>query len=74
METLNERRETLCLNFAKKCTKNPRTSHMFPISKKTHDMNTRKANKYQVQNAVSERLKNSPLIYMQNLLNSEGKT
>ena len=34
METLNERRETLCLNFAKKCTKNSRTSHMFPKNKK----------------------------------------
>ena len=73
METLNERREILCLNFAKKCTKNSRTSHMFPKNKKTHDMNTRKANTYQVQNAVSERLKNSPLIFMQNLLNSERK-
>ena len=44
-----------------------------PKKQKTHDMNTRKPNTYQVQNAVSERLKNSPLIFMQNHLNSERK-
>ena len=73
MEALNERREKLCLNFAQKCIKNPRTRHMFPENIKTHDMKTRKENMFQVQNAVSERLKKSPIIFMQNLLNSQGK-
>ena len=73
METLNERRQKLCLNFAQKCVKNPRTTHMFPENIKTHDMKTRKGNIFQVQNAVSERLKKSPIIFMQNLLNSQGK-
>ena len=57
METLNERREKLCLNFAQKCVKNPRTTHMFPKNIKTHDMKTRKGNIFQ----VSERLKKSNL-------------
>ena len=57
MESLNERREKLCLNFAQKCLKNPRNTHMFPENIKTHEMKTRKGNIFQVQNAVSERLK-----------------
>ena len=70
MKALNEKREKLCLNFAQKCIKNPRTGHTFPENIKTHDMKTRKGNMFQVQNAVSERLKKSPIIFMQNLLNS----
>ena len=34
METLKERRENLCLNFALKCVKNPKTKNMFPQSHK----------------------------------------
>ena len=30
LETLNDRREQLCLNFAKSCMKNPKFSDMFP--------------------------------------------
>ena len=40
LETLSDRRETLCLNFALKCTKNEKLSHMFPLNKKNHDMET----------------------------------
>ena len=46
---------------------------MFPENIKAHDMKTRKGNMFKVQYAVSERLKNSPIIFMQNLLNSQGK-
>ena len=73
MKKLSDRRELLCLNFAKKCVKNPKTKHMFPLNDKTHEMKTRKTEKFYVQNAQSERLKNSPIIFMQNLLNSQEK-
>ena len=33
METLKQRRENLCLNFAIKCVKNPKTKKMFPKRK-----------------------------------------
>ena len=66
---LSERREKLCLTFAQKCTKNPRTAYMFPMKKKKHLMQTRNTEKFEVQQAINERLKNSPIIYMQNLLN-----
>ena len=69
LEKLSERREKLCLTFAQKCTKNPRTANMFPMKKKKHLMQTRNTEKFEVQQALNERLKNSPIIYMQNLLN-----
>ena len=71
MERLEDRREKLCLNFAKKCIKNPKTAHMFPLNKKAHNMKTRNPEKYQIQHALNDRLKCSPVIYMQNLLNNE---
>ena len=75
IESLKDRRESLCLNFAQKCTKNTRTKDMFPMNKKMHTMETRKQEKYKVDHANTERLKKSAIIYMQNLLNqNEQKT
>ena len=42
---------------------------MFPEKPKPHGMNTRHEERYEVQFANTDRLKNSPLIYMQKLLN-----
>ena len=42
---------------------------MFPVNEKTHEMNTRNPSKFKVQFAHTERLKKSPIVYMQNLLN-----
>ena len=69
LETLNDRRETLCLNFALKSSKNPKTKHMFPLNDKTHGMTMRKSSKFKVQHANNERLRKSGIVYMQNLLN-----
>jgi hypothetical protein len=44
---------------------------MFPKNIKSHDMNTRKEEKYNVQFANTDRLQNSPIIYMQKLLNMD---
>ena len=73
METLDERRETLCLNFAKRCLKNEKARKMFPMNYKEHAMKTRNNDLYKVQHANTERFKNSALIYMQNLLNEDNK-
>ena len=70
MEKLCDRREKLCLNFAKKCVNNPKTTHMFPKNIKLHDMKTRNPEKFLVQHALNDRLKRSPITYMQNLMNS----
>ena len=71
MTRLSERRDELCLKFASKGLKNKKTKIMFPENKKTHKMKTRKSEKYLVQMAATERLKRSPLIYMQTLLNKD---
>ena len=71
METLDDRRESLCLRFALKCTKNPTTKHMFPENKQK--IKTRHCEKYIVQFAHTERLRKSAIIYMQNQLNNYEK-
>ena len=73
LESLNDRRENLCLLFALKSSKNPKTKHMFPLNDKTHVMNTRQSDKFKVQHANNDRLKKSGIIYMQNLLNKHEK-
>ena len=69
IESLNDRREKLCLNFAIKAAKNYRSKHMFPLNQKTHTMETRETEKFKVQHALTDRLKNSALIYIENLWN-----
>ena len=73
METLSERRNDLCLNFAIKCTKNKRLSQMIPLNENVHKMTPRIHQKYKVQHANTERLKQYSIIYMQNLLNENEK-
>ena len=73
IETLETRREELCLNFAQKCLKNEKMKKMFPLSSKDHNMKKRDHEKYQVQFALTDRLKDSPVIYMQRLLNQNEK-
>ena len=67
MDSLLDRREQLCLNFAIKCLKNKKMKNMFPLNLNLH--NNRKKEVYFVQHANTERLKKSSIIYMQNLLN-----
>ena len=69
LDTLYDRREQLCLNFALKCLKHPRFKDMFPIKEKQHEMKTRTMEKFEVKFALTKRLQNSPITYMQKLLN-----
>ena len=71
LQTLKSRREQLCLDFARKCTKSKKLEHMFPLNKKTHDMKTRSLETSQVQHANTGRLQKSPIIYMTKLLNED---
>ena len=73
MDMLSERREQLCLTFAQKCIKNPKTRHMFPENNKDHKMETRRPDKYKVQHANTERFRKSSIIYMQHLLNEDAE-
>ena len=69
LESLDDRRKYLCLTFARRSSKHPTMKKMFPVSEKSHKMNTRNPEKFKVQFTHNERLKKSPIIYMQNLLN-----
>ena len=44
--------------------------HLFPLRVSNHKMKKRKEQKFQVLKAKTNRMKKSPIIYMQNLLNS----
>ena len=67
LQTLKERREKLCLKFAKSCIKNPFSKSMFPL--KTNNFYSRQGDKFEVQNANTTRLLKSSIPYMQRLLN-----
>ena len=69
LETLSDRRENLCLSFARKCLKNERMSQYFEKNEKEHQMKTRNEEKFKVSMAHTEKMKKSPIIYMQRLLN-----
>ena len=71
LENLSERREQLCLKFAKKCLENKKTENLFPVNKNTHNMKSRMTEKFKVKFAHTERLKQSSIPYMQRLLNSD---
>ena len=75
IDSLSNRREQLCLEFAKKCVKHPNLKHMFPTNSKDHQMITRLNEKYTVNFANTARLQNSAILYMQRLLNeNENET
>ena len=69
LESLSERREYLCLQFAKKCLTHPKMKNLFQLNKKSHPMMTRFQEMYEVDHANTKRLQDSPIIYMQRLLN-----
>ena len=64
LQSLEARRTLLCKRFAIKCTKNPRTSNMFPLD------NSRHSNKYKVNFARHDRLLYSAIPQMQRMLNT----
>ena len=45
--------------------------HLFEPNLKLHEMETRDPEHFQVLHANTERFKHGPIIYMQNLLNTE---
>ena len=69
LDTLKERRDQLSLVLAKKCLYNPKMKNLFPLNNRTHIMKPRKYENFQVLLANTERMKRSPIIHMQNLLN-----
>ena len=74
MEKLHERRERLSLSFAKKCLKHEKFSDMFPKNVNGSVMKIRNKEKYFVNQARTERFKNSSITFLQRKLNEDAKS
>ena len=70
LETLEERRESLCLKFALKCLENENTSEIFDYNEKIHQMSLRKTDILKIDHSNTKRLKDCGIRYMQRLLNN----
>ena len=73
LKSLEERRKHLSLKFAIKGKSNPIISNIFSLKDKVHDMELRNTEIYNVNNANTERYKNSAVPFMQRLLNEYEK-
>ena len=71
LDTLEKRREKLCLAFAKNCLKIEKAKMFFPVNKVERNYQTRNFEKYKVNPFNTERYKKSAIPYLQNLLNNE---
>ena len=70
---LSERREVICLKFAKSCLKLKNFEKLFPMHSSGHGMKTRHEAKYQVSQSNSKRHANSAIPQMLKSLNKEHK-
>ena len=70
IESLDDRRKSLCLKFAKNCLKVDKFKKMFPKSSTKHNMSKRNFEFYRVNRTMTERHLNSAIPQMQRMLNS----
>ena len=73
LDTLERRREKLCLRFAQNCLKTEKVKNLFPLNNSKHKMNLRNKRKYKTNKQNTKRYKNSALPYMRKLLNNEHR-
>ena len=73
LQTLEQRRKELCLNFAKSSIENGTLNDLFPENNNDQTRKLRYNEKYKVLHANNDRMRKSSIIYMQNLLNEEDK-
>ena len=73
LTSLEERRTSLCLNFAKRATMNNRTKKMFPLRKEQRTNTRRFTEKFIVNKARTKRYQQSTIPFLQNLLNENYK-
>ena len=71
LDSLKSRRQLLCEKFAKSGIKHNKLSDLLQENEKHHQMVTREFEKYNVQFANTNRLKNSSIINMQHCLNED---
>ena len=71
IESLVDRRNRLCLKFAKQCLKNENFKKLFPLKKQSHKMEKRKSEKFVIKKMHTERYLKSAIPDMKRLLNME---
>ena len=71
LQSLEQRRKELCLQFAKDSIKNGILNDLFRENLNTHEMKTRNPEKYEVLYSNRDRMRKSSIVYMQNLLNED---
>ena len=74
LESLHSRRNDLNLRFAEAGIKYDKLNDLLPTNVESHNMETRKTDKFKVNFANTERLKKSSIINMQRQLNEADKT
>ena len=71
IQSLDDRRRTLCLKFAKNCLRNEKVKKMFPLNKQNYRIETRKRNKFKIFKSNTERYDKSAVPYMRRILNED---
>ena len=71
IESLDQRRETMALKFAKNSLKNHNFSKLFPLKMANHQMKVRNSEKYVVNTSKTKRYQESAVPYLQGLLNRD---
>ena len=76
LQTLHDRREKRCLDFAVKCVKHPLNQRLFPLNKNLENTNNEVRNRetFQVNFARTEKYRMSAIPYCQRKLNEYFKT
>ena len=66
-----ERRNEVCIRFAKACVKNDQMKSVFPPNPTSFGVKTRNREKFEVVKCKTKRFQDSAIPFIQNLLNSE---
>ena len=73
IESLEDRRKSLCFKFARKCLDVNKLKKMFPKKMKMHDMSKRSIEYYKINRTLTKRYLNSAIPQMQRILNVDRK-
>ena len=73
LDSLEKRRDFLCLKFVKNCLNNEKMKTLFPLNKTKHQMKKRKVLKFQQKKIKTKRWNKSALPHMTRLLNNENE-
>ena len=72
LESLNQRRESMALKFAKNSLNNPQFSKLFPPRESKHGMIARNSEKFYIKKSNTLRHKESSVPFLQRLLNKDS--